>query len=56
MFEYTDELAWKTLKDFLANRGNTSIFGSKDATREAFKLEMTVLSTRKFIITCSTLT
>jgi nucleotidyltransferase substrate binding protein (TIGR01987 family) len=39
-FEYTHELAWKTLKDFLANRGNTSIFGSKDATREAFKLEL----------------
>jgi len=37
-FEYTHELAWKTLKDFLENRGNTNIFGSKDATREAFKL------------------
>jgi nucleotidyltransferase substrate binding protein (TIGR01987 family) len=37
-FEYTHELAWKTLKDFLENSGNTSIFGSKDATREAFKL------------------
>lgn len=37
-FEYTHELAWKTLKDFLENSGNTNIFGSKDATREAFKL------------------
>ena len=37
-FEYTHELAWKTLKDFLENSGNTGIFGSKDATREAFKL------------------
>ncbi|HEY4713069.1 MAG TPA: nucleotidyltransferase substrate binding protein [Aquirhabdus sp.] len=37
-FECTHELAWKTLKDFLENSGNTSIFGSKDATREAFKL------------------
>lgn len=37
-FEYTHELAWKTLKDFLEDRGNKEIFGSKDATREAFKL------------------
>lgn len=37
-FEYTHELAWNTLKDFLKNSGNTTIFGSKDATREAFKL------------------
>ncbi|WP_440616156.1 nucleotidyltransferase substrate binding protein [Cysteiniphilum sp. 6C5] len=36
-FEYTHELAWKTLKDFLKHRGNTEdIFGSKDATRQAF--------------------
>lgn len=37
-FEYTHELAWNTLKDFLENSGNTAIFGSKDATRVAFKL------------------
>jgi len=37
-FEYTHELAWKTLKDFVEYRGNTGIYGSKDATREAFKL------------------
>lgn len=36
-FAYTHELAWNTLKDFLKNSGNTTIFGSKDATREAFK-------------------
>ena len=35
-FEYTHELAWKVLKDFLQSRGNLEIFGSKDATREAF--------------------
>lgn len=35
-FEYTHELAWKTLKDFLENRANKEIYGSKDATREAF--------------------
>ena len=37
-FEYTHELAWKTLKDFLENRGNTDIYGSRDATRKAFAL------------------
>src|SRR5690554_4206667 len=37
VFEFTHELAWKTLKDFLQSRGNIEIYGSKDATREAFK-------------------
>ncbi len=37
-FEYTHELAWKTLADFLKDRGNNEIYGSKDATREAFHL------------------
>jgi len=37
-FEYTHELAWKTLKDFLEHSGNAEIFGSKDTTRLAFKL------------------
>lgn len=37
-FEYTHELAWNTLKDFLENRGARNLYGSKDATREAFKL------------------
>lgn len=35
-FEYTHELAWNVMKDFLTHAGNTNIFGSKDATREAF--------------------
>lgn len=35
-FEYTHELAWNVMKDFLLNAGNTNIFGSKDATKEAF--------------------
>jgi nucleotidyltransferase substrate binding protein (TIGR01987 family) len=39
-FEYTHELAWKTLKDFIQEKGNTKIYGSKDATREAFQLEL----------------
>ena len=37
-FEYTHELAWNTLKDFLESRGVTNIYGSRDATREAFKI------------------
>jgi nucleotidyltransferase substrate binding protein (TIGR01987 family) len=36
-FEFTHELAWNTLKDFLKNRGVQNLYGSKDATREAFK-------------------
>ena len=36
-FEYTHEFAWNTLKDFLENRGGQNLYGSKDATREAFK-------------------
>src|SRR5271157_3917726 len=37
-FEYTHELAWNTLKDFLEARGTTNLFGSRDATRAAFAL------------------
>lgn len=36
-FEFTHELAWKTLKDFLESRGVQNLYGSKDSTREAFK-------------------
>ena len=35
-FEYTHELAWNTLKDFLKDRGGTPVYGSRDASREAF--------------------
>ena len=35
-FEFTHELAWNTLKDFLESRGATKLYGSKDATRDAF--------------------
>ncbi|GAB3563865.1 nucleotidyltransferase substrate binding protein [Spirosoma luteolum] len=35
-FEYTHELAWNVMKDFLMDRGTTPIYGSRDATREAF--------------------
>ncbi len=37
-FEYTHELAWNTIKDFLEFHGNKELYGSRDATREAFKL------------------
>ena len=35
-FDYTYELAWNTLKDFLTYRGQTDIYGSRDAIRKAF--------------------
>lgn len=39
-FEFTHELAWNMLKDFLQDQGNQNIKGSKDATREAFKVQL----------------
>ena len=36
-FEYTHELAWNTIKDYLTEQGISSLVGSKDSTREAFK-------------------
>jgi len=39
-FEFTHELAWKTLKDFIESKGNTTLYGSKDVTRKAFQLEL----------------
>ncbi|HFE66977.1 MAG TPA: nucleotidyltransferase [Chloroflexi bacterium] len=39
-FEYTHELAWKTLKDFLENIGAEKLYGSRDTTRAAFKAEL----------------
>ena len=35
-FEFTHELCWKVMQDFLKNRGENNIYGSKDATRLAF--------------------
>ncbi len=40
VFEFTHESAWNMLKDFLRDQGNQNIKGSKDATREAFKVEL----------------
>jgi nucleotidyltransferase substrate binding protein (TIGR01987 family) len=35
-FEFTHELAWKVMKDFLEYEGMTGIVGSRSAAREAF--------------------
>ncbi len=39
-FEYTHELAWNVLKDLFESRGLQNIYGSKDATREAFAAKL----------------
>lgn len=36
-FEYTHELAWNTLKDYLSEQGIIGLVGSKDSVRSAFK-------------------
>lgn len=36
-FEYTYELGWNTLKDYLIYQGIVDLAGSRDAIREAFK-------------------
>lgn len=35
-FEFTHELCWKVMQDFLKDQGEANIYGSKDATRMAF--------------------
>lgn len=37
-FEYTYELAWNTVKDFLEFSGQTDIYGSRDTIRKGFEL------------------
>ncbi|MCX8505125.1 MAG: nucleotidyltransferase substrate binding protein [Alphaproteobacteria bacterium] len=37
-FEYTHELSWKLLKDYLSFQGIANIIGSKDAVRQGFAL------------------
>ncbi len=36
-FEFTHELAWNVLKDYLEAQGFAELIGSKNATRQAFK-------------------
>lgn len=37
-FEFTHELAWKVMKDFLQYEGHQNITGSRSASRQAFSL------------------
>ena len=39
-FEFTHELSWLLLKDFLADQGVSGISGSRDAVREAVVREL----------------
>ena len=39
-FEFTHELGWNVIKDFLEFKGITSLIGSRDASRSAFKNEL----------------
>jgi len=48
-FEYTQELAWKVMKDFAEYQGYTGIRGSRDAFRKA--LEMGRISDRRWMDT-----
>ncbi len=41
-FEYTHELAWNVMKDYAEYQGNATIRGSRDATREAFKMKLII--------------
>src|SRR5437773_6445679 len=36
-FEFTHELGWNVLKDYLEAEGHVGIIGSRSATREAFQ-------------------
>ena len=36
-FEYTHELAWNVLKDYLEYQGHSGLIGSRDTVREAFR-------------------
>jgi len=39
-FEYTFELAWNTLKDYMESQGITGLIGSRDTLRMAFRREL----------------
>lgn len=41
-FEFTHELAWNTLKDYLEFKGIKGLIGSRDATRSAFKVGLII--------------
>lgn len=37
-FEFTHELAWNVMKDYAHYQGDSRVAGSRDASREAFKM------------------
>jgi nucleotidyltransferase substrate binding protein (TIGR01987 family) len=39
-FEFTHELGWNVLKDYLESKGYTGLIGSRDATSTAFKNQL----------------
>jgi len=39
-FEFTHELAWKVLKDYLEYQSALNIRGSRDAVKESFKINL----------------
>jgi nucleotidyltransferase substrate binding protein (TIGR01987 family) len=39
-FEFSHELAWNLLKDYLQHQGITGVIGSRDATRLAFQNDL----------------
>ena len=39
-FEFTHELSWNVMKDFLKHKGIFNLIGSKDASRSAFQNEL----------------
>ena len=41
-FEFTHELACKVMKDYFVDQGDTSITGSRDATRAAFAVQLII--------------
>ena len=48
-FEYTHELAWKVMKDYLEYQGYVDIRGSRDAIRKS--LELNTISDRRWMST-----
>ena len=41
-FEFTHELSWNVLKDYLTQTGALNLIGSKDSTRAAFKAALII--------------
>jgi nucleotidyltransferase substrate binding protein (TIGR01987 family) len=39
-FEFTHELAWNVMKDYLRSLGNITVIASRDSTRAAFAAEL----------------